>query len=69
VDQISLFLAGRVTDYAGRFVQGTYSGIDGHHALCWVHAERLVHKLETFTDQQRHAQQHVRGLIWWFDAI
>jgi hypothetical protein len=18
----------------------------GHHALCWVHAERLVHKLE-----------------------
>ena len=28
VDQISLFLAGRVTDYAGGFVQGTYSGID-----------------------------------------
>src|ERR1700690_1113488 len=32
------------------------------HALCWVHAERLVHKLETFTDQQRSAQQHRRGL-------
>jgi hypothetical protein len=32
----------------------------------WVHAERLVHKLETFTDQQRAAQQLVRGLIWWF---
>jgi Transposase IS66 family len=29
-----------------------------------VHAERLVHKLETFTDQQRVAQQHVRALIW-----
>ena len=22
----------------------------GRHALCWVHAERLVHKLDTFTD-------------------
>jgi len=33
----------------------------GQHALCWIHAERLVHKLETFTDQQRRAQQHVRG--------
>jgi hypothetical protein len=28
LDQISLFLAGRVTDYAGGFIQGTYSGID-----------------------------------------
>jgi hypothetical protein len=40
----------------------------GQHALCWIHAERLVHKLETFTDQQRAAQHHVRGLIWWFYA-
>ncbi len=38
----------------------------GRHALCWVHAERLVHKLDTFTDQQRAAQQRVRHLIWWF---
>jgi transposase IS66 family protein len=50
-----------VSDDAGQFNVG-------HHALCWVHAERLVHKLETFTDQQRRAQQHVRGLIWWFYA-
>ncbi|HET6806945.1 MAG TPA: cytochrome C [Frateuria sp.] len=28
LDQISAFLAGRVTDFAGAFVQGTYSGID-----------------------------------------
>ena len=28
MDQISIFLAGRVTDYAGGFVQGTYSGVD-----------------------------------------
>ena len=40
----------------------------GEHALCWVHAERLVHKLETFTDQHRAAQQHLRGLIWSFYA-
>ncbi len=33
-----------------------------------IHAERLVHKLETFTDHQRVAQQHVRGLIWWYYA-
>src|SRR5437763_15803611 len=40
----------------------------GQHALCWIHAERLVHKLETVTDQQRAAQQYVRALIWWFYA-
>lgn len=38
----------------------------GHHALCWVHAERLVHKLDTFTDAHRAAQATVRGLIWDF---
>lgn len=50
-----------ISDDAGQFNIG-------QHALCWIHAERLVHKLETFTDQQRSAQQHVRGLIWWFYA-
>jgi Transposase IS66 family len=34
----------------------------------WVHAERLVHKLDTFTDQNRAAQTRVRGLIWDFYA-
>ena len=38
----------------------------GRHALCWVHAERLVHKLDTFTELHRTAQDHIRGLIWWF---
>ena len=28
LDQISIFFAGRVTDFAGAFVQGTYSGVD-----------------------------------------
>jgi Transposase IS66 family len=50
-----------VSDDAGQFNVG-------RHALCWIHAERLVHKLETFTDLQRSAQQHIRGLIWWFYA-
>lgn len=50
-----------VSDDAGQFVVG-------QHALCWVHAERLVHKLDTFNDQQRIAQQRVRSLIWRFYA-
>jgi len=40
----------------------------GEHALCWVHAERLVHKLDAFTDQHRASQDYVRALIWWFYA-
>ncbi len=30
------------------------------------HAERLVHKLDTFTDHHRLAQSRMRGLIWPF---
>jgi Transposase IS66 family len=48
-----------VSDDAGQFDVGP-------HGLCWVHAERLVHKLDTFTDAQRAAQQRVRDLIWRF---
>jgi len=40
----------------------------GRHALCWVHSERLVHKLDTFNDQHRAAQTRVRALIWDFYA-
>ncbi len=36
----------------------------GYHALCWVHAERLIHKLNTFTDQQRRAVDHIRARVW-----
>jgi hypothetical protein len=50
-----------LSDDAGQFAIG-------QHALCWVHAERLVHKLDTFTDQHRDAQQKVRKLIWDFYA-
>src|SRR6266446_524828 len=48
-----------ISDDAGQFDVGL-------HGLCWVHAERLVHKLDTFSDRQRAAQQRIRGLIWWF---
>lgn len=36
----------------------------GHHALCWVHAERLVYKLDGFTDWKRQARDRVRQRIW-----
>ena len=29
----------------------------GRHALCWVHAERLIHKLDAFTDHQRREKE------------
>jgi len=50
-----------VSDDAGQFLVG-------EHGLCWVHAERLVHKLETFTDLHRAAQARMRDLIWRFYA-
>jgi hypothetical protein len=40
--------------------------LDCEPGLCWVHAERLVHKLDAFTDENRNAQRHIRGLIWRF---
>jgi hypothetical protein len=50
-----------VSDDAGQFRLG-------EHALCWVHAERLVHKLVPTTDAQRRAIELTRTLIWWFYA-
>ena len=35
-----------------------------HHALCWIHAERLIHRLIPLNDEQRQAQQQVREQIW-----
>ena len=37
----------------------------GDHALCWVHAERLVHKLIPANDRQRNAVEVARRMIWW----
>lgn len=48
-----------VSDDAGQFNVG-------QHGLCWIHAERLVHRLDTFTEQNRAIQQRQRSLIWRF---
>ncbi|MGB5714720.1 MAG: transposase [Waterburya sp.] len=36
------------------------------HGLCWVHAERLINKLITFTQAQQQAVEIVQGEIWDF---
>lgn len=48
-----------ISDDAGQFRIGL-------HALCWVHAERLVHKLIPANDKQRNAVEITRRMIWWF---
>jgi hypothetical protein len=48
-----------VSDDAGQFNVGV-------HALCWVHAERLVHKLVPANDKQRNAIEVAKRMIWWF---
>lgn len=50
-----------VSDGAGQFRLG-------EHALCWVHAERLVHKLQPIYPHERRAVDMRRNLIWWFYA-
>lgn len=37
-----------------------------HHALCWVHAERLIHKLIPYNPEQRVALNLVLDEIWKF---
>jgi hypothetical protein len=48
-----------VSDDVGQFRVGL-------HALCGVHAERLVHKLIPANDKQRNAVEIARCMIWWF---
>ena len=50
-----------ISDGAGQFNVG-------HHARCWVHAERLIHSLVGFTEGQRAALQRIRARVWWFYA-
>ena len=47
-----------VSDDAGQFRIG-------EHALCWVHAERLIHKLVPANDKQRNAIEVARRMVWW----
>jgi hypothetical protein len=48
-----------VSDDAGQFRVGA-------HALCWIHAERLVHKLIPANDRQRGSVETAKRMIWWF---
>ena len=48
-----------VSDDAGQFRVGA-------HALCWVPAERLIHKLVPSSDKQRNAIENAKRMIWWF---
>jgi hypothetical protein len=48
-----------VSDGAGQFRLGV-------HAQCWVHAERLVHKLVPANPIQHKAVEVARRMIWWF---
>jgi len=50
-----------ISDEAGQFDVLT-------HGLCWVHAERLVHKLIPLNEQHRADQQAIRAQIWDFYA-
>jgi hypothetical protein len=47
-----------VSDDAGQFRVG-------EHALCWVHAERLAHKLLPANAPQRNSVEVTRRMIWW----
>jgi len=46
-----------VSDGAGQFRIA-------EHALCWVHAERLIHKLDTFCEAHVQAKERIRARIW-----
>ena len=50
-----------ISDDAGQFNVG-------RHALCWVHAERLINKLVGFNHRQRQAIERIRARVWWFYA-
>ena len=47
-----------VSDDAGQFNVG-------RHALCWVHAERLIHKLLAYNHHQHQAVDRIRARLWW----
>ncbi|GEO41841.1 hypothetical protein SAE02_59890 [Skermanella aerolata] len=38
------------------------------HALCWIHAERHLHRIICVTDEQHRLVSVQRQLVWWFYA-
>jgi hypothetical protein len=59
--EVAALREGILSDDAGQFDVG-------RHALCWVYAERLVHKLDTFCERQRRAKERNQARIWWLYA-
>jgi hypothetical protein len=47
-----------LSDGAGQFAIG-------EHARCWVHMERQIHALDSFTEAQRRAKALIQSRIWW----
>jgi Transposase IS66 family len=47
-----------LSDGAGQFVVG-------EHARCWVHMERQIHALDSFSEQQHRAKARIQSRIWW----
>jgi hypothetical protein len=46
-----------VSDGAGQFAVGD-------HARCWIHMERQVYALDTFTEADRSTKETIRSRIW-----
>jgi len=58
-----------VAGHGHRFPTTPASFRVGIHALCWVHAERLVHKLVPANDKQRNANRGRQAddlVVLWF---
>jgi len=47
---------------------GQFNGL--LHALCWVHAERTIHKIIPFNEAQKAAVDSIREQVWdWYRAL
>jgi len=60
-----------VSDGAGQFkiaehAQALKQRAVARRKLCWVHAERLIHKLDTFCEAHVQAKERIRTRIWRF---
>jgi hypothetical protein len=58
-----------VSDGAGQFkiaehAQALKQRAVARRKLCWVHAERLIHKLDTFCEAHVQAKERIRARIW-----
>ena len=58
-----------VSDGAGQFkiaehAQALKQRAVARRKLCWVHAERLIHKLDTFCEAHAQAKERIRARIW-----